>query len=119
MNPSSTLSGLLAANETFSTTYKRDPTLQLPSKKSYALITCMDPRIDFSAVLGIELGDAAIIRNAGGSAQIALADAAVTGLIGTSPEIIILKHTGTSDRPLQHVDVVSSPPHSFAKYSPT
>jgi len=53
----------------------------------------MDPRIDFSQVLGIELGDAPIIRNAGGSARVALADTAVAGMLGGPTEVIILKHT--------------------------
>jgi carbonic anhydrase len=30
------------------------------------LVTCLDPRVDPAAFLGVELGDAAVIRNAGG-----------------------------------------------------
>jgi carbonic anhydrase len=30
------------------------------------LVTCLDPRVDPAAFLGIELGDAPVIRNAGG-----------------------------------------------------
>lgn len=88
------VSELLAANAAFSTTYSRDPTLILPARKGYAIITCMDSRVDVSAALGIELGDAPIIRNAGGSAKVALADTAVAGMLGAPREIIILKHTG-------------------------
>jgi carbonic anhydrase len=30
------------------------------------VLTCLDPRVDPAAILGIELGDAAVLRNAGG-----------------------------------------------------
>jgi carbonic anhydrase len=37
-----------------------------PTRRHLAVVTCMDTRIDPLAVLGLEVGDAKIIRNAGG-----------------------------------------------------
>lgn len=57
-------------------------------------VTCMDARIDAHANFGIELGDAHIIRNAGGNAKDALRSILISQhLLGTR-EIILVKHTG-------------------------
>ena len=57
-------------------------------------VTCMDARIDPAAAYGISLGDAHIIRNAGGSARDSLRSIVISEqLLGTT-EILIIKHTG-------------------------
>lgn len=54
----------------------------------------MDARIDPAAAYGISLGDAHVIRNAGGNAQDALRSIVISQqLLGTN-EIILVKHTG-------------------------
>lgn len=54
----------------------------------------MDARIDPAAAYGIDLGDAHVIRNAGGNAQDALRSIVISQqLLGTN-EIILVKHTG-------------------------
>ena len=55
---------VVAANRRFATDFRlghlpRAPRLQL------AVVTCMDARIDVGSALGLEPGDAALIRNAG------------------------------------------------------
>ncbi len=40
--------------------------LPLPPAKNLAVVACMDARLHVSKVLGLEEGDAHIIRNAGG-----------------------------------------------------
>ena len=40
--------------------------LPLPPAAKVAVVACMDARLDPQAVLGLELGDAHVIRNAGG-----------------------------------------------------
>ena len=40
--------------------------LAAPPAKKIAIVACMDARLDPAGVLGIELGDAHVIRNAGG-----------------------------------------------------
>jgi carbonic anhydrase len=54
----------------------------------------MDARIDPAAAFGIALGDAHVIRNAGGNAKDALRSILISQhLLGTR-EIILIKHTG-------------------------
>jgi carbonic anhydrase len=54
----------------------------------------MDARIDPAAAYGIDLGDAHIIRNAGGSAQDALRSLVISEQLLGTQEIILVKHTG-------------------------
>lgn len=57
-------------------------------------VTCMDARIDPASAFGISLGDAHVIRNAGGSAREALRSLVISEqLLGTT-EILLIKHTG-------------------------
>ncbi|OQN98657.1 hypothetical protein B0A48_15323 [Cryoendolithus antarcticus] len=57
-------------------------------------VTCMDARIDPKSAFGISLGDAHIIRNAGGNAKDALRSILISQhLLGTR-EIVLVKHTG-------------------------
>lgn len=54
----------------------------------------MDARIDPFSAYGISLGDAHVIRNAGGSARDALRSLVISEqLLGTN-EILVIKHTG-------------------------
>jgi carbonic anhydrase len=59
---------LVANNARFATTDAKDqvPAIPfLPTKQVY-LITCIDPRVDPAALLGLRLGDAIVARNVGG-----------------------------------------------------
>ena len=68
--------------------------LPTPPKKQVAVVTCMDSRMDIFAILGLNNGEAHIIRNAGG----VVTDDVVRSLaisqrkLGTR-EIIVIKHT--------------------------
>ncbi len=54
----------------------------------------MDARIDPASAYGISLGDAHVIRNAGGSARDALRSLVISEqLLGTT-EVLVIKHTG-------------------------
>ncbi|KAJ7596731.1 carbonic anhydrase [Mycena floridula] len=68
--------------------------IALPPKKHLAIVTCMDSRINPFTQLGLELGDAHIIRNAGGMARDAIRSLIISQrLLGTT-EIAIYHHTG-------------------------
>jgi carbonic anhydrase len=54
----------------------------------------MDARINASAAYGISLGDAHIIRNAGGSAVEGLRSLVISQQLLGTREILIFKHTG-------------------------
>jgi carbonic anhydrase len=68
--------------------------LSMPPGRRFAIVTCMDARIDPARVFGLEEGDAHVIRNAGGLAT----DDAIRSLVishwllGTQ-EFLIAGHT--------------------------
>ncbi|KAJ6262501.1 hypothetical protein Dda_3311 [Drechslerella dactyloides] len=84
---------LTANNASYAASFTKGD-LALPPAKKYLVLTCMDARIDPAAALGIELGDAHVIRNAGASAVDALRSIIISEqLLGTN-EILLIKHTG-------------------------
>ena len=56
---------LLRNNEAYAETFDKGD-LPLPPAKQVAVVACMDARLDVHGLLGLELGDAHVIRNAGG-----------------------------------------------------
>lgn len=66
----------------------------------------MDARIDPAAAFGIDLGDAHVIRNAGGNAKDALRSVLISQhLLGTR-EIILVKHTGCGMLTFTNIDAL-------------
>src|SRR5580693_826406 len=55
---------LLDRNEKFAKTYT--PVELAPPTSQVLVVTCLDHRVDPAIVLGLQLGDAPVIRNAGG-----------------------------------------------------
>lgn len=64
MDAESPFSDVLEANEQFSAAY-RDADLKGRARRGLAVVTCMDSRIDPLRMLGLDPGDAKILRNAG------------------------------------------------------
>lgn len=62
--PADEFADLTASNEAFAARFV-DHDLPGQAKRGLAVITCMDSRIDPLALLGLEAGDAKILRNAG------------------------------------------------------
>jgi len=59
-----------------------------------AILTCMDARVDVSALLGLRPGDAHVIRNAGGRASTdALRALAISQAAMNTREIMVIHHT--------------------------
>jgi carbonic anhydrase len=63
---------LLERNEQFASTYTPAP-LSLPTAQ-VLIVTCLDHRVDPAITLGLRLGDAPVIRNAGGRVTQAVID---------------------------------------------
>jgi carbonic anhydrase len=63
---------LLERNEQFARTYT--PLTLGPPAAQVVVVTCLDHRVDPAIVLGLQLGDAPIIRNAGGRVTQAVID---------------------------------------------
>lgn len=68
--------------------------LQAPPARPVAVVTCMDARLDPQQFLGLGLGDAHVIRNAGGRvSDDALRSLVISQrLLGTN-EVVIIHHT--------------------------
>lgn len=84
---------LLSNNEKYASSFEKG-SLPLPPAKGIAVLACMDARLDVHKILGLQEGDAHVIRNAGGVAT----DDAIRSLtisqrlLGTK-EIILIHHT--------------------------
>lgn len=88
------LPALLDANSRFAASFDKGG-LPAPPARHVAVLTCMDARLHPAAFLGVAIGDAHIIRNAGGIAT----DDAIRSLIISSRllgtrEFLVIHHTG-------------------------
>jgi carbonic anhydrase len=63
------LDEVLAANEEYAATFATKGELALPPARRFAVLTCMDARLDPAKYAGLREGDAHVIRNAGGRAS--------------------------------------------------
>jgi carbonic anhydrase len=100
--------------------------LPLPPAKGVAVVACMDARLDVHKILGLEEGDAHVIRNAGG----VITDDEIRSLtisqrlLGTR-EIVLIHHTDCgmltfSDEELRaqiHEEVGMKPHFSMESFS--
>ena len=68
--------------------------LQSPPAKPVVVLTCFDARVDPARILGLQIGDAHVVRNAGGLAsEDALRSIAISQhLLGTT-EVMVIHHT--------------------------
>jgi len=91
---SSVLKEVLAANKKYSESFGDKTKLALPPARHFAVLTCMDARLDPAKYAGLAEGDAHVIRNAGGRAS----DDAIRSLVisykllGTR-EFFVIHHT--------------------------
>ena len=85
---------VLQANRRYAESFGDKATLALPPARGFAILTCMDARIDPAKLAGLAEGDAHVIRNAGGRAS----DDAIRSLVishkllGTN-EWFVIHHT--------------------------
>jgi carbonic anhydrase len=66
---STVLTEVLSANATYVATFGAKGDLALPPARRFAVLTCMDARLDPAKFAGLREGDAHVIRNAGGRAS--------------------------------------------------
>ena len=91
---SQVLGEVLAANESYAGSFGAKSELALPPARQFAILTCMDARLDPAKYAGLAEGDAHVIRNAGGRAS----DDAIRSLVisykllGTK-EWFVIHHT--------------------------
>ena len=58
-----------AANAAYVANFGKKGDLALPPARGFAILTCMDARLDPAKYAGLSEGDAHVIRNAGGRAS--------------------------------------------------
>ena len=81
-----------AANAAYAETFGEGD-LPIPPARKLAVVACMDARLDPARALGLQSGDAHVIRNAGGRAADALRSLAISQqLLGTTA-VVIVHHT--------------------------
>jgi carbonic anhydrase len=83
---------LIAANKAYAATFDKGD-LPLPPGREVAIVVCMDARIDPARALGLEEGDAHVIRNAGGRAADALRSLVISQQLLGTKEVVIIHHT--------------------------
>src|SRR3974390_320509 len=85
---------VIAANRKYTSDFGAKKDLALPPARGFAILTCMDARLDPAKYAGLSEGDAHVIRNAGGRAT----DDAIRSLVishkllGTR-EFFVIHHT--------------------------
>ena len=68
--------------------------LPTPPARRFAVMTCMDARIDPAKALGLEEGDAHVIRNAGGLVtDDALRSLVISNTLLGTEEVLVIAHT--------------------------
>ena len=84
---------LLKNNATYADNFDKGD-LPLPPGRGLAVVACMDARLDTHKLLGLDEGDAHVIRNAGGvvSDDVIRSLAISQRLLGTG-EIVLIHHT--------------------------
>ena len=91
---SKVLTEVLDSNRKYAAAFGDKSNLGLPPARRFAILTCMDARLDPAKYLGLAEGDAHVIRNAGGRAS----DDAIRSLVisykllGTQ-EFFVIHHT--------------------------
>jgi carbonic anhydrase len=84
---------LQAANEIYADAFSNGD-LPTPPGRRLAIVTCMDARLDPAKFLGLELGDAHVIRNAGGLVtEDALRSLVISHWLLGTQEVAVLAHT--------------------------
>jgi carbonic anhydrase len=84
---------LLANNQAYARGFDKGD-LPMPPAKQVAVVACMDARLDVYRILGLELGEAHVIRNAGG----VVSDDVIRSLVISqrllaTTEIILIHHS--------------------------
>jgi carbonic anhydrase len=98
---------ILARNQAFSTAGGHESATMFPALRLLVL-TCLDPRVDPAHTLGLDLGDAVVVRNGGGRvtpeviSNVALVGQLAAMAVPEGPlfEVAVIHHTECGSRAL-------------------
>lgn len=82
----------LQADERYAATFTKGH-LPMPPGRHVAVVVCMDARLDPARFLGLEEGDAHVIRNAGGRAADAIRSLVISQQLLGTREVVVIHHT--------------------------
>lgn len=89
----SAIETLIENNVAYATAFDRSG-LPLPPSKRVAVLACMDARLDVYELLGLGLGEAHVIRNAGGVVtEDAIRSLVISQRLLGTQEIVLIHHT--------------------------
>jgi hypothetical protein len=88
------LDEVLAANDHYAKSFGHKAQLALPPARHFAILTCMDARLDPAKYAGLAEGDAHVIRNAGGRAS----DDAIRSLVISYKLQVAYHHQSSPER---------------------
>ena len=84
---------LLRNNDAYARAFDKG-LLPLPPARKLAVVACMDARLHVSKILGLNEGDAHVIRNAGGAVtEDAIRSLAISQRLLGTEEIVLIHHT--------------------------
>jgi carbonic anhydrase len=93
MSSSPVIEQFTKANEAYADVYAKKGQIHHVPGKKVAVVACMDCRMDPAKILGLEEGDAHVIRNAGGLARDSLRSIIVSQQLLQTDTVVILQHT--------------------------
>jgi carbonic anhydrase len=89
----SVIDQLVQANDHYASALGEVATPALPPARKVAIVTCMDARLLPARFLGLEEGDAHVIRNAGGRTPEALRSLVISQRLLGTHAIAVIQHT--------------------------
>jgi len=101
----SVVAEVTTANEGYASGFSKGG-LPMPPGRKFAVVTCMDARLDPARFLGLEEGDAHVIRNAGGLVNDETIRSLVIShhLLGTE-EAVVIGHTDCGMLTFSNADI--------------
>ena len=89
----SAIGDLLAKNAAYAERFSKGE-LPAPPSKGLAIVACMDARLETGAMLGLEEGDAHVLRNAGGViTEDAIRSLVISERLLGTREVMLIHHT--------------------------
>jgi carbonic anhydrase len=98
---------LLQANEQYARAFDQGG-LPMPPRRKLAILTCMDARMHPERILGLAVGDAHVIRNAGGRvSEDAIRSLVISQRLLGTREIVVIHHTDCGMLTFRNEDLVA------------
>ncbi len=95
------------ANERYAASFDQGG-LPMPPARQVAVVTCMDARLHPEKFLGLEVGDAHVIRNAGGRvSEDAIRSLVISERLLGTDEIVVIHHTDCGMLTFENEDLMA------------